>query len=70
MAMYLADVCTIITNLAGAPGMSLPAGLDRQGLPIGVQVMAPALGEAAMLRTARALERGFAFDSLPPLDAA
>jgi aspartyl-tRNA(Asn)/glutamyl-tRNA(Gln) amidotransferase subunit A len=66
LAMYLADVCTIISNLAGAPAMSLPAGLDREGLPIGVQVMAPALGEAVMLRTARALERGFAFDARPP----
>jgi aspartyl-tRNA(Asn)/glutamyl-tRNA(Gln) amidotransferase subunit A len=65
LAMYLADVCTIISNLAGAPALSIPAGLDREGLPIGVQLLAPALGEAVMLRTARALERGFAFDSLP-----
>jgi aspartyl-tRNA(Asn)/glutamyl-tRNA(Gln) amidotransferase subunit A len=65
MSMYLADVCTIVSNLAGAPAMSIPAGLDREGLPIGVQIMAPALGEAVMLRTARALERGFAFDAQP-----
>jgi aspartyl-tRNA(Asn)/glutamyl-tRNA(Gln) amidotransferase subunit A len=61
LAMYLSDVCTVPTNLAGAPGISVPAGLDGAGLPVGVQIVAPALGEAVMFRAARALERGFAF---------
>jgi len=68
--MYLSDVCTIPTNLAGATAISVPAGLDREGLPIGVQVLAPALGEAVMFRVARALEAGFGFDARPNLEGA
>ena len=64
-AMYVSDVCTIPSNLAGAAAMSVPAGLDTAGLPIGVQVLAPAAGEAVMFRTARALEQGFAFTARP-----
>jgi aspartyl-tRNA(Asn)/glutamyl-tRNA(Gln) amidotransferase subunit A len=65
--MYLSDVCTIPTNLTGATAISVPAGLDAAGLPIGVQVLAPALGEAVLLRAARALEAGFAFTGVPKL---
>jgi aspartyl-tRNA(Asn)/glutamyl-tRNA(Gln) amidotransferase subunit A len=54
--MYLSDVCTIPTNLAGHAAMSVPYGTGEQGLPIGVQVLAPALGEPVMFRAARALE--------------
>jgi aspartyl-tRNA(Asn)/glutamyl-tRNA(Gln) amidotransferase subunit A len=54
--MYLSDVCTIPTNLAGHPAMSVPFGTGEAGLPIGVQVLAPALGEGVMFRTARVLE--------------
>jgi aspartyl-tRNA(Asn)/glutamyl-tRNA(Gln) amidotransferase subunit A len=67
LAMYLSDVCTIPTNLTGATAISVPAGLDAAGLPIGVQVLAPALGEAVLLRAARALEAGFAFTARPNL---
>jgi aspartyl-tRNA(Asn)/glutamyl-tRNA(Gln) amidotransferase subunit A len=67
LAMYLSDVCTIPTNLTGATAISVPAGLDAAGLPIGVQVLAPALGEAVLLRAARALEAGFAFTAVPKL---
>jgi aspartyl-tRNA(Asn)/glutamyl-tRNA(Gln) amidotransferase subunit A len=56
LAMYLSDVCTIPSNLAGHPAMSVPFGLGESGLPVGVQVLAPALGEAVMLRVARVLE--------------
>ena len=70
LAMYLSDVCTVPTNLAGAPGISVPAGLDGAGLPVGVQIVAPALREAVMFRAARALERGFAFTALPPVGGA
>jgi len=56
LAMYLSDVCTIPTNLAGHCAISVPYGTGAHGLPIGVQVLAPALGEATMFRVARALE--------------
>jgi aspartyl-tRNA(Asn)/glutamyl-tRNA(Gln) amidotransferase subunit A len=56
LAMYLSDVCTIPSNLAGHAAMSVPFGVGEHGLPIGVQVLAPALGEDVMFRTARALE--------------
>jgi aspartyl-tRNA(Asn)/glutamyl-tRNA(Gln) amidotransferase subunit A len=56
MAMYSSDVCTIPSNLAGHPAMSVPFGSGADGLPVGVQVLAPALGERVMLRVAAALE--------------
>ncbi|HEX6595685.1 MAG TPA: Asp-tRNA(Asn)/Glu-tRNA(Gln) amidotransferase subunit GatA [Acidimicrobiales bacterium] len=56
LAMYLMDVATIPANLAGIPAMSVPYGAGDDGLPVGVQVLAPALGEAAMFRTAAVLE--------------
>jgi len=55
MAMYLADLCTIPANLAGVPSMSLPCGL-ADGLPVGFQIMAPALADDRMYRVAGALE--------------
>ena len=54
--MYLSDLCTIPSNLSGHPAVSVPFALDGDGLPVGVQVLAPALGEALMLRVAAALE--------------
>jgi aspartyl-tRNA(Asn)/glutamyl-tRNA(Gln) amidotransferase subunit A len=56
LAMYLSDVCTIPSNLAGHPAMSVPFGTGEDGMPVGVQVMAPALGEPVMFRVAAALE--------------
>jgi aspartyl-tRNA(Asn)/glutamyl-tRNA(Gln) amidotransferase subunit A len=56
LTMYLNDVCTIPSNLAGHPAMSVPFGTGDDGLPVGVQVMAPALGEATMFRVAAAIE--------------
>ncbi|MFL6205856.1 MAG: Asp-tRNA(Asn)/Glu-tRNA(Gln) amidotransferase subunit GatA, partial [Acidimicrobiales bacterium] len=58
LAMYLNDVCTIPSNLAGHPAMSVPFGVGDDGLPVGVQVLAPALDEATMFRVAAALEGG------------
>jgi len=55
--MYLSDLCSVPSNLAGHPAVSVPFALDDSGLPVGVQVLAPALGEAVMLRVAAALER-------------
>ena len=57
LAMYLCDVFTIPTNLAGHAAMSVPFGSGEAGLPVGVQVLAPALGEAPMFRVAAELER-------------
>jgi aspartyl-tRNA(Asn)/glutamyl-tRNA(Gln) amidotransferase subunit A len=56
LAMYLNDVCTIPSNLAGHPAISVPFGTGDDGLPIGVQVMAPALAEPTMFQVAAALE--------------
>ncbi len=55
--MYLSDVCTVPANMAGHPAMSVPYGVGDDGLPVGVQLLAPALGEATMFRAAAALER-------------
>ncbi|HUV18838.1 MAG TPA: Asp-tRNA(Asn)/Glu-tRNA(Gln) amidotransferase subunit GatA [Ilumatobacteraceae bacterium] len=57
MAMYLCDTYTIPSNLTGDPGMSVPFGTGDDGLPVGVQVLAPALQESRMFRTAAELER-------------
>ena len=56
LAMYLSDIYTITTNLAGIPGLSIPCGLTKSGLPIGLQLMAPAFAEENLLRTARVFE--------------
>jgi len=70
LAMYLNDVYTIPASLAGTPAMSLPAGLDEQGLPVGIQIMGPVLGEQMLFRAARALEAELDFDPTPRGDNA
>ena len=67
LAMYLSDICTIPSNLAGHPAISVPVGLDPAGLPIGFQVMAPALGEAVMFQVAATVERLAGFHARPSL---
>ncbi|WP_277293072.1 Asp-tRNA(Asn)/Glu-tRNA(Gln) amidotransferase subunit GatA [Veillonella montpellierensis] len=57
LAMYLEDICTVPVNLAGIPGISIPAGISSNGLPIGMQLLAPAMGEEVLLRTAYTFER-------------
>jgi len=57
LAMYLSDLYTIPTNLAGHPAVSVPFSLS-EGLPVGVQVLAPALGEGPMFRAAAVIEHG------------
>ena len=57
LAMYLSDVCTIPSNLAGHPAISVPFGVGDDGLPVGVQVLAPALGETVMFQVAARLEQ-------------
>jgi len=56
LAMYLSDVCTVPSNLAGHPAISVPFGVGDDGLPVGVQVLANARGEAEMFRVAAAIE--------------
>lgn len=67
LAMYLSDIFTIPANLAGDPGISVPVGLDDAGLPIGMQILAPALGEAVLFRAAEAVEALVGFDARPRL---
>ena len=55
LQMYLTDIYTVSANLAGIPGISIPAG-ESNGLPVGVQVMAPNWGESIMFQVARQLE--------------
>ncbi len=57
LAMYLSDIATIPANLAGTPGISVPAGLaDEDGLPVGVQVLAPALADDRLYRVGAVIE--------------
>jgi aspartyl-tRNA(Asn)/glutamyl-tRNA(Gln) amidotransferase subunit A len=56
MAMYMNDVCTIPSNLSGHPAISVPFGTGDDGLPVGVQILAPALEETLLFRVARAVE--------------
>jgi len=57
LKMYLSDIYTIAANLAGVPGISIPCGFDEKGLPIGLQILAPAFGEDKLLRIARMFEK-------------
>ncbi|WP_026453083.1 Asp-tRNA(Asn)/Glu-tRNA(Gln) amidotransferase subunit GatA [Saccharomonospora iraqiensis] len=71
MAMYLADLCTIPANLAGNAAMSVPSGLsDDDGLPVGLQIMAPALADDRLYRVGAAYEtaRGPVLDRIPELE--
>jgi aspartyl-tRNA(Asn)/glutamyl-tRNA(Gln) amidotransferase subunit A len=62
LAMYLSDLFTIPSNLAGAAAISLPCGLGEDGLPVGIQVLGPPLSEEILFGAAHSLEQ-----SLPPL---
>ena len=65
LAMYLNDACTLPVNIAGLPGISVPAGL-ADGLPVGLQVIGRAFDEATVLRVADAYERAAGFSDLRP----
>jgi len=57
LTMYLEDIYTISVNLAGLPGVSIPTGLSKAGLPIGMQLIGPVFSESLLLRTARMYEK-------------
>jgi len=63
LAMYLSDVLTISANLAGIPGISVPGGFSRDGLPIGIQLQGPHFREDSLFKVAYNLEQGL---NLPP----
>ena len=58
--MYMGDICTVAVNVAGLPAISIPAGKDGNGLPIGMQLIGGRFSEAALLRCAHSLETAFA----------
>jgi aspartyl-tRNA(Asn)/glutamyl-tRNA(Gln) amidotransferase subunit A len=57
LKMYLSDIYTISANLAGIPGISIPCGFDKEGLPIGLQLLAKPFGEETIFRTAYSYEQ-------------
>jgi aspartyl-tRNA(Asn)/glutamyl-tRNA(Gln) amidotransferase subunit A len=67
--MYLNDVFTVTANLAGLPGLAVPAGLDGQGLPLGLQVIGRAFDEETVFAVGAAIEHAAAFTALPALRA-
>jgi len=65
VTMYLNDVFTVPANLAGLPGVSVPAGLSAEGLPLGLQIVGRPFDEPTAFRLASALETAAAFDARP-----
>jgi aspartyl-tRNA(Asn)/glutamyl-tRNA(Gln) amidotransferase subunit A len=65
LSMYLQDIATIPANLAGVPGMSVPVGQDDQGLPIGLQFMAPAMKDERLYNAGAALEALIGWEARP-----
>jgi aspartyl-tRNA(Asn)/glutamyl-tRNA(Gln) amidotransferase subunit A len=66
LQMYLSDVYTIAVNLAGVPAISIPCGFDKNNLPIGLQIIAPAFGEEKLLKTAGMFENQTDFHTKRP----
>jgi len=61
LQMYLADIYTVTGSLAGVPGISIPCGTTKAGLPVGMQIFGPHFGEARILQLARAFEKAHGF---------
>lgn len=66
LQMYLSDIYTVSVNLAGLPGISLPCGLDSKGMPVGAQLIGPALGEQKVLNAAHAFQLDTDYHKLVP----
>lgn len=67
VAMYLNDVFTVPASMAGVPAMSVPAGLDGNGLPLGLQIIGRPFDEETVFAVAAAIERAAGFDALPAI---
>ena len=65
LSMYLNDVFTVTANLAGLPGLSVPAGLSGEGLPLGLQLIGRALDEETLFALGAAVERAADFRAKP-----
>jgi aspartyl-tRNA(Asn)/glutamyl-tRNA(Gln) amidotransferase subunit A len=63
--MYLQDIFTVTVNMAGLPGISVPAGKDGQGLPLGLQLIGKPFDEETLFAAARVIERSAATDFSP-----
>ncbi|MDJ0389686.1 Asp-tRNA(Asn)/Glu-tRNA(Gln) amidotransferase subunit GatA [Roseomonas sp. E05] len=70
VAMYLNDVFTVTANLAGIPGLAVPAGQDAKGLPLGLQILGKPFDEETVFAVGSAIERAAGFTALPALRAA
>ena len=66
VAMYMGDICTVAVNIAGLPAISIPAGIDKKGMPIGIQLIANSLDERKLLTAAFAYERETGYEKLRP----
>jgi aspartyl-tRNA(Asn)/glutamyl-tRNA(Gln) amidotransferase subunit A len=67
--MYLNDVFTVTANLAGIPGMTVPAGFDRQGLPLGLQVLGRNFDEETVFAVSTMIERAAGLTARPQVRA-
>ena len=67
LQMYLADIYTVNINLAGIPGLSMPCAFSKEGLPIGIQILGPHLGEDKIFRASYALEKELKLDNTSKL---
>ena len=68
LQMYLSDIYTVSVNLAGLPGLSMPCGFDSKGMPIGAQLIGPALGEAKVLNAAHAFQLDTDYHKQSPVE--
>ena len=66
VAMYMGDICTVAVNIAGLPAISIPAGLDKKGMPIGIQLISNSFEERKLLTAAFAYERETGYEKLRP----
>ncbi|MCD8383948.1 MAG: Asp-tRNA(Asn)/Glu-tRNA(Gln) amidotransferase subunit GatA [Clostridiales bacterium] len=68
LQMYLSDIYTVSVNLAGLPGISIPCGLDGNGMPVGAQLVGPVLGEQRVLNAAYAFQQSTNYHTLIPAE--
>ncbi len=66
LEMYAADICTVSANIAGIPGLSMPCGFDKDGMPIGMQLLGNAFAESTLLRAAYTFEQNTDFHTVKP----